>query len=1155
MSFSEWFLNIVQDSLPKPSRRRQRVVTGIQAAAAEVLEDRQLLTAQISIAPISAVTEGQNARFEITLSEASATAVSVQYSTVENTGPTGAVSGADYTPQLNQTVNFSPSETSKIISIATTDDSFSEDSEIFDVVLSNAVGAPISGSTATGTIRDNDGALQTVSISDATDVIEGQSASFAVTLSAAATSTVSVQFSTSSGSGPEGAASGSDFTAVTNSVVTFAPGQTERTITVATTDDQEVEGTEVFVATLSSPSGVTLADREASGRILDNDSSGGGQPTISISNAPAVVEGGNAVFTVTLSEASNSAVSVRYSTAVDSRPTAASAADFTARINQTLNFSPGQTVQTISIPTTDDVEVEDAETFSLLLDSPVNATLFTAAAIGTITDNEVPLPAFSVSNAQPTTEGNAAFFTVSLSAAATTTLIVDYSTGSASGPSAATSDVDFTAVTGQSLTFTPGQTQKTVSISTINDSLLEATETFQLNLSNPSNGSQIATAQGIGTINDNDGTLGFVLSKSAVTVDESGTSETFSIVLTSAPTSNVVFNVSSNDTGEATVGPATVTFTSTNWATAQTVTIAAVNDTIFDGNQTSTVTVSVNDAQSDNAFDSLADQTVSVTTVDDDSAADFAILGPLGTIADQLPTFSWTPIADAVSYDVELIQVGGANNPLIQQTVAGTSLNATSTLSIGRYRTWVRATLSNGTKTQWKSDVFQVNTPTTIDAIDFHGTVQTPTFTWAAVQGATEYRVFLSNRTTGGAAVFNDVVSGTSYTPASNLNFGRYLIWVRPIGLDGYEGAWSISEDYYVGPTLLAPVNPTLDSTPQFSWSSISGAATYHLFVTGPGGVLINEPSLTGTSYTPTTDLPTGDFRWWIKPSTASGQGGAWSPVERFSTGGRTTVVSHSGTTTESIPELSWGAVPGAQSYEIYVSKDGEPGALYRQAGLTGTSYPSQALADGDYKVWIRTTLANGSGIWGGGVAFTVASNAVNLQTTAISPVTSGFDTTPQFQWSATAGSASYDIYLHDGTNAILQSNLTGTAWSPSTPLATGDWTWSIRPRNSAGVAGAWSTPTGFSTSGRTVLLTPSGSTADRTPTFTWQPVSGAVRYIIQVDNLTTGASRVIREDNVTSTSLTSATTLSPGTYRVWVRAVSSAATSPWSVQVDFVVT
>ena len=91
------------------------------------------------------------------------------------------------------------------------------------------------------------------------------------------------------------------------------------------------------------------------------------------------------------------------------------------------------------------------------------------------------------------------------------------------------------------------------------------------------------------------------------------------VVLTAQPTSDVVFEVSSADTGEATVSPAQLTFTSSNWSTSQYVTGTGVDDNLTDGNQTTAVTVAVVDASSDNAFDALADQTITVTTSDDDS--------------------------------------------------------------------------------------------------------------------------------------------------------------------------------------------------------------------------------------------------------------------------------------------------------------------------------------------------------------------------------------------------------------------------------------------------------------------------------------------------------------------------------------------------------
>ena len=115
---------------------------------------------------------------------------------------------------------------------------------------------------------------------------------------------------------------------------------------------------------------------------------------------------------------------------------------------------------------------------------------------------------------------------------------------------------------------------------------------------------------------DND-TAGFPKSKTAVTVSETGTTDTFTVVLDAQPDSNVVIDVSSDDTGEATVSPSALTFTTGNWDSAQTVTVTGVADNAADGNQTDTdITLSVNDGSSDNNFDSLSDQNVDVTTND-----------------------------------------------------------------------------------------------------------------------------------------------------------------------------------------------------------------------------------------------------------------------------------------------------------------------------------------------------------------------------------------------------------------------------------------------------------------------------------------------------------------------------------------------------------
>jgi hypothetical protein len=119
-----------------------------------------------------------------------------------------------------------------------------------------------------------------------------------------------------------------------------------------------------------------------------------------------------------------------------------------------------------------------------------------------------------------------------------------------------------------------------------------------------------------------DDAAGFAVTESggSTRVSEAGTTDVLTVVLTAQPVSNVVVNVVGSDASEATVAPAALTFTPTNWSTAQTVTVTGVNDVLIDGDQGSTVRLSIDDAASDDAFDPLADRTVPVTTTDDDQA-------------------------------------------------------------------------------------------------------------------------------------------------------------------------------------------------------------------------------------------------------------------------------------------------------------------------------------------------------------------------------------------------------------------------------------------------------------------------------------------------------------------------------------------------------
>ena len=332
-----------------------------------------------------------------------------------------------------------------------------------------------------------------ISISNAA-VTEGNSgttaATFNVTLASPAAQTVTVQYATANGTATQPA----DYTQKSGTV-TFTPGDTSEQVTVDVKGDTVDEPNETFDVNLSSGVNATIADGNGVGTINDDD----GAPAISI-NDTSVNEGNSgtsaATFNVTLSNPSGQQVTVDYATADG---TATQPADYAQKSTTTLTFAPGDTTKQVTVDAKGDVLDEANETFDVNLTNPSNASIADNKGVGTINDDDAT-PSLSI-NDQTVTEGNSgttANFTVTLGAVSGREVTVQYATanGTATQPS------DYTQKSG-TLTFAAGETTKTVSVDVNGDTDHEPNETFDVNLTNPSNAS-IADNKGVGTITNDD---------------------------------------------------------------------------------------------------------------------------------------------------------------------------------------------------------------------------------------------------------------------------------------------------------------------------------------------------------------------------------------------------------------------------------------------------------------------------------------------------------------------------------------------------------------------------------------------------------------------------------------------------------------------------
>ena len=215
----------------------------------------------LSVADASA-SEGGTAAFAVTMDRGATGTATVDYATSDGT----ATAGVDYTA-ASGTLTFAAGESSKTVAVPLLADAEAESHETFALTLSNATGAGLDDASATGTVRDVPPAAKrpALSISD-TVAPEGGTASFELTLDPAADGDVEAFHTTVSRT----ATAGIDFTGVYGTL-TFAAGETSKTVDVDVLDDEEAEFDETFRLELISVRGADYADPTGVATILDDD--------------------------------------------------------------------------------------------------------------------------------------------------------------------------------------------------------------------------------------------------------------------------------------------------------------------------------------------------------------------------------------------------------------------------------------------------------------------------------------------------------------------------------------------------------------------------------------------------------------------------------------------------------------------------------------------------------------------------------------------------------------------------------------------------------------------------------------------------------------------------------------------------------------------
>ncbi len=691
----------------------------------------------------------------------------------------------------------------------------------------------------------------------------------------------------------------------------------------------------------------------------------------------------------------------------------------------------------------------------------------------------------------------------------------------------------------------------------------------------------------------------------STSVSETGTTDQISVSLSMQPSSNVVLRLTSSDTGEAVPTTQSLTFTPANWSTPQTVDVRGVDDFLIDGTQQSGIRIEVDDSLSDNLYRDALSVTITANT-DDNDVAGFEIQQTGGSNVAREQTFSDMVLVRLTAQPRSNVVISIANPNPGELTAAP----ATLTFSPSQWDTWKTISLTaiadgvldGDQTTQLTFSIVDAGSDDDFDAVsdqqisvltedirpDFYVTepggqtvvrengaadtirialtMQPTTQVVVRLQPAAdaEFSVDRSSLTFD-ANNWNipQIVQVTAYDDITEEQSESHLLDIS-IDTANSDAAFATSvprsisvtveDDEPTPPLMLTPTTASTNQAITFAWTAVDNATSYELWVNFVSGGVekVVYQNISTTSFTFSGFADMGVYRAWVRATVASGFTTRWSLPRDLRISSTVTIQTVARYVDTARPTFSWSNVATATRYEIWLEDVLQKSVVVHRTDLTSTTYSVPFdLSMSLYRLWVRAYDQRGvSTTWSARQEFFIAPRA-SLDATAVST----FDRTPTLRWQPIQGARNYEVWVRSLATGVDLHRVTGiqsAEWTIPSDLAVGNYRWWVRAFGSHGVTGLWSLGQSFNVGGQPVMQTPIVN-PDRSVSFNWLAVDGAFNYQLQVDRIDAAQSRVIRLDMLTGTSLLSTSSLSPGIYRVWMRAVSSTGEiSYWNRGIDF---
>jgi len=360
------------------------------------------------------------------------------------------------------------------------------------------------------------------------------------------------------------------------------------------------------------------------------------------------------------------------------------------------------------------------------------------------------------------------------------------------------------------------------------------------------------------------------------------------------------------------------------------------------------------------------------------------------------PQFTWSQPGSAGAWYHLYIACNGAG--YLDLWIQGeTNWTSTADMPGANYTWWVQpwSPAGLGPWSEASSFTIPLNVPTAVTLLAPAGNIasaSTQRYVCKADSAAVWYELYItkdgqlfSDRWVNVTNSAVDIATGNIAVDVSGHAPGSYQWWVRGWSPDGI-GPWSNVGSFSIGSvTLLAPANGAVLQVrrPQLAWSQADPVATwFHLYVTRNGSAYLDQWIQGTTNWTASTDMPGGDYTWYVLPWSPAGAG-SWSGAGTFSiqsaVPGTITQLSPAvSVPASSLQRYTWRADSAANLYELYILRNGQ---LFYDQWIASTNsvvdistgnfaVDVTGHSPGTYQWWARAWSPDGMGAWSAGLTF-----------------------------------------------------------------------------------------------------------------------------------------------------------------------------------------